>query len=348
MRAAGLARHGSASRRMLIPENSRGCGLRCFVLPHLGDARTVVVQDGYVRTQLERLRELAEMARSCGVRRIEVIAKPWRPDDADAAASDPLLALADSVGGIEWSLRTSTVHHDRQIKILHDSGGVTVDLGRELDMYYSAQSRHEDQTNSDTLRTRETVVRTRVWTSRDAAPAQSSKRRGTTAAQDLSTRPTRKLRRLAQRLRALARAHCAGQLLDAQQRRALQRRRAVELALSWRRQPGLRSEPSLGEAWTCPVPLVSHSQPAGAVSVHVRAARLPGAPGSREFRSFVARCSATPTLLAVQAVPAAPQLGSSRGSRGSHAGEVATRVGGFRRPRDADHERRDGPAVGDQ
>ena len=255
MRAAGLARHGSASRRMLIPENSRGCGLRCFVLPHLGDARTVVVQDGYVRTQLERLRELAEMARSCGVRRIEVIAKPWRPDDADATASDPLLALADSVGGIEWSLRTSTVHHDRQIKILHDSGGVTVDLGRGLDMYYAAQSRHEDQTNSDTLRARETVVWTRVWTSRDAAPAQSSKHRGTTAAaQDLSTRPTRKLRRLAQRLRALARAHCAGQLLDAQQRRALQRRRAVELALSWRRQPGLRSEPSLGEAWTCPVP----------------------------------------------------------------------------------------------
>ena len=109
-RAAGSARRGLASRRMLIPENSHGCGLSLLLLQHFGGARTVIVQDGYVRTQLERLRELAEMARGSGVRRIEVVAKPWRPGEladvaADATSSDPLLSLVESVGGIEWSVR---------------------------------------------------------------------------------------------------------------------------------------------------------------------------------------------------------------------------------------------------
>ena len=66
-------------------------------------------------------------------------------------------------------------------------------------------------------------------------------------------RPTRKLRRLAQRLRELVRLSCAGHMLDAQQWRALQRRPAVELALSWR-PCAFRPDPSPGEAWTCPVP----------------------------------------------------------------------------------------------
>ena len=43
-------------------------------------------------------------------------------------------------------------------------------------------------------------------------------------------------------------------VLDAQQLLALQRRPAVELALSRRRSPGFGSPPSIGEAWTCPVP----------------------------------------------------------------------------------------------
>ena len=127
---------------MVIPENGRGRGLRNFFLPHFKGASTVIVQDGYVRTQLERLRELVELARGAGVRRIEVVAKPWRPGelaDADATAEDPLFALVESVGGIELSLRTSTLHHVRQVKILCDGGGVTVDLGRGLDMYYAAR-----------------------------------------------------------------------------------------------------------------------------------------------------------------------------------------------------------------
>ena len=257
-RVGGSARRGSASRRMLIPENSRGRGLRTLFLPHLAGATTVIVQDGYVRTQLERLRELAELARGAGVQRIEVVAKPWRPDelvDADDTARDPLHLLGESVGGIEWAWRTSTLHHDRQVQILCDGGGVTVDLGRGLDMYYAAQDVFEDQTNSDTLRARETVVWTRTWKSRPSAPAPTLKCRGTTAtAQDFAARPMRKLRRLAQRLRELARLHCAGQTLDVQQRCALRRRPAVELALSWRRRPGSWSPSSFGEAWTCPVP----------------------------------------------------------------------------------------------
>ena len=40
-RAAGFARRGLASRRMLIPENSRGCGLSLFLLPHFVGARPV-------------------------------------------------------------------------------------------------------------------------------------------------------------------------------------------------------------------------------------------------------------------------------------------------------------------
>ena len=254
------ARRGFASRRMFIRENSRGRGLATLLLPHFKGASTVIVQDGYVRTQLERLRELAELARSAGVRRVEVVAKPWQPSepgdaDADATASDPLLALAASIGGIEWSVRTSTLHHDRQVQILRDGGGVTVDLGRGLDMYYAAFSAGETQANSDTLRARQTVVWTRRWTSREPSLAEPSKCRGTTAeAQDLATRPTRKLRRLAQRLRELARLHSSGLRLDAQQLRALQRRPAVELALSRRRSPGSGSPPSIGEAWTCPVP----------------------------------------------------------------------------------------------
>ena len=134
---------------MFIRENSRGRGLATLLLPHFKGASTVIVQDGYVRTQLERLRELAELARSAGVRRVEVVAKPWRPGEladaaADATSSDPLLSLVESVGGIEWSVRTSTLHHDRQIKILRDDGGVTVDLGRGLDMYYAVKNIYED------------------------------------------------------------------------------------------------------------------------------------------------------------------------------------------------------------
>ena len=81
------------------------------------------------------------------MRRIEVVAKPWRPGelaDADATARDPLLSLVESVGGLDWSWRTSTVHHDRQVKILRDGCGVTVDLGRGLDMFYAAQNAVED------------------------------------------------------------------------------------------------------------------------------------------------------------------------------------------------------------
>ena len=298
-RAAGFARRGLASRRMLIPENSRGCGLSLFLLPHFAGARTVIVQDGYVRTQLERLRELAEMARGSGVRRIEVVVKPWRPGEiadvaADAASSDPLLSLVESVGGIEWSVRTSTLHHDRQIKILRDDGGVTVDLGRGLGVYYAAQNRYEDQTNSDTLRARETVVWTRAWQSRDAAPGQSSKCRGTTAAaQDLSTRSTRKLRRLAQRLRELERSQFAGKRLDAQQRSALHRRKAVELALSWRRRPGPRSETSIGEAWTCPVPWCrAANRPERLTCVY----EPRGCPGLRDRARFDSLCEAARRL----------------------------------------------------
>ena len=69
-------------------------------------------------------------------------------------------------------MRTSTLHHDRQFKILRDGGGVTVDLGRGLDMYYAAHAEGEIQANSDTLRPRETVVWIRSWTSRDPAVAQ--------------------------------------------------------------------------------------------------------------------------------------------------------------------------------
>ena len=117
-RADGSARRGFASRRRLIRENGRGQGLRTILLPHFAGASTVIVQHGYVRTQLERLRELAELARGAGVHRIEVVAKPWRPGEladaaADATSSDPLLSLVESVGGIEWSVRTSTLHHDR-------------------------------------------------------------------------------------------------------------------------------------------------------------------------------------------------------------------------------------------
>ena len=140
---AGPARRGFASRPMPVPENSRGYGLRTLLFPHFEGASTVVVQDGYVRTQLERLRELAELARGAGVRRLEVVAKPWRPGEvADVDPSDepdPLAALMDSIGGITWSLRASTLHHDRQVKILRDDGaGTTVDWGRGLDMYSAA------------------------------------------------------------------------------------------------------------------------------------------------------------------------------------------------------------------
>ena len=76
---------------MVIPENGRGRELRTFLLPHFKDESTVLIQDGYVRTQLERLRELVELARGAGVRRIEVVAKPWRPRE-DATAKDPLFA----------------------------------------------------------------------------------------------------------------------------------------------------------------------------------------------------------------------------------------------------------------
>ena len=137
-----------------------------------------------MRTQLERLRELAELARGAGMHRIEVVTKLWRPEfaDSDATASDPLLSLVEAVGGIEWSWRTSTLHHDRQFKVLREGGGVTVDLGRELGMYYAPQSAGEDQTNSDKLRARETVAWTRTWKLRHAAPAQPQKCRGTAAA----------------------------------------------------------------------------------------------------------------------------------------------------------------------
>ena len=195
-RADGSARRGFVSRRRLIRENGRGQGLRTILLPHFAGACTVIVQDGYVRTQLERLRELAELARGVGVYRIEVVTKPWRPElaDADATASDPLLSPVQAVGGIEWSWRTSTLHHDRQVKVLREGGGVTVDLGRGLDMYYAAQNAGEDQSNSGTLRAREKVVWTRIWKLRHAAPAHPQNCWGTTAAaQDMASRPTRKL-----------------------------------------------------------------------------------------------------------------------------------------------------------
>ena len=74
-----------------------------------------------------------------------------------------IVSVGESVGGIEWSWRTSTLHHDRQInlKIVRDGSGVTVDLGRGLDMYYAAHATGETQANNDTLRARETVVWTR-------------------------------------------------------------------------------------------------------------------------------------------------------------------------------------------
>ena len=169
----------------MVSGSARGC-CRTWLLPHFESGHTVIVQDGYIRTQLERLRKLAELARGAGVRRIEVVAKPWRPGelaDEDTTAPDPLTAFLDSSGGITWSMRTSTLHHDRQIKILLDDGlRTTVDLGRGLDMYYAAQASSEDQRNSDTLRSRETVIWTRTWTARDTAQVPLRKCRGTTAA----------------------------------------------------------------------------------------------------------------------------------------------------------------------
>ena len=102
-------------------------------------------------------------------------------------------------------------------------------------MYYPPWHGGENLDDSETLRSRETVVWTRTWTTR---AGERAKEPGATAvARGLADRPLRKLRRLAQHLRELQRTMFTGKPLDQQQKQALLRQSKVELALAWRHQP---------------------------------------------------------------------------------------------------------------
>ena len=246
-----------SSRRLQIADNARGRGLRFLFAAHLKGATDVVVQDRYLRSHPERLRELAVLARAMGVAKLKVVTTPWNPGEgaepalsAAAAEPDPLAALAESVGGIAWEFHADTLHHDRQVQIFHSGGGVTIDLGRGLDMYYTPWHDGENLDDSETLRARETVVWSRAWVAR---ASERVKGPGASAvARSLADRPLRKLRRSAQHLRALQRKLFAGTPLDQQQKQALLRQPAVELALAWRRPRKPEPPRVLGEPWQCP------------------------------------------------------------------------------------------------
>ena len=104
------------------------------------------------------------------VAKLKVVTTPWSPGDgaelalsAAAAEPDPLAALAESVGGIVWEFHEDTLHHDRQVQVFRSGGGVTIDLGRSLDMHYPLWHDGENLDDSETLRARETVVGARIW-----------------------------------------------------------------------------------------------------------------------------------------------------------------------------------------
>ena len=246
-----------SSRRLQIADNARGRGFHFLFASHFKGATDVAVQDRYLRSHPERLRELAVLARSMGVAKIKVTTTPWKPGDgaepalsAAATEPDPLAALAQSVGGIAWEFHDDTLHHDRQVRVFRPGGGVTIDLGRGLDMYYAPWHDGENLDDSETLRARETVVWTRSWSARVSERAKGP---GASAvARSLADRPLRKLRRVAQHLRDLQRKLFTGMPLDQQQQQALFRQPAVELALAWRRPRKPEPARVLGESWKCP------------------------------------------------------------------------------------------------
>ena len=151
-----------SSRRLQLVDNARGRGFHFLFASHLKGATDVAVQDRYLRSHHERLRALVVLARAMGVAKIKVTTTPWKPGDgaepalsAAATELDPLAALAQSGGGIAWEFHDDTLHHDRQVQVFRPGGGVTIDLGRGLDMYYTPWHDGENLDDSDTLRARD-------------------------------------------------------------------------------------------------------------------------------------------------------------------------------------------------
>ena len=61
-----------SSRRLQIADNARGRGFHFLFASHLKGATDVSVQDRYLRSHPERLREFAALARGMGVAKVQV------------------------------------------------------------------------------------------------------------------------------------------------------------------------------------------------------------------------------------------------------------------------------------